>query len=193
MEDAQSPLIPGAAPAFRFVEEFYQFRNLSRDRVRVLLTLDTSSVDRFAPGINRTDGDFPLAWRRSYGQGRVFYNAFGHFPDSFRLAPVRSVLWKALLWLTGELPADATPRSGPSAAPPAPLFSARPDRLLVQLPAGLAPGQPASLVVSSVNLSATAVPFACRSGRSGDPCRISRRGRVSALSYGPGRYGRACA
>ena len=41
VEDAQSPLVAGAAPAFRFIEEFYQFRNFSRDRVRVLLTLDT--------------------------------------------------------------------------------------------------------------------------------------------------------
>ena len=29
------------------------------------------------------------------------------------------MLLKALLWLTGEIQADATPRSGPSAAPPA--------------------------------------------------------------------------
>jgi uncharacterized protein (TIGR03437 family) len=215
VEDAQSPLLPGAAPAFRFIEEFYQFRDFSRDRVRVLLTLDTGSVDLAAPGIHRTDRDFPLAWMRSYGQGRVFYSAFGHFPDSFRVAPVRTMLLKALLWLTGEIQADATPRSGASAAPPAvggdgvrnaadgresfapsdiiaitgarltsgssfdaanvplpvrlvgthvdvngtaaPLFSARPDRLLVQLPASLVPGQPAQLVVSSVNLSATAV------------------------------------
>ena len=56
VEDAQSPLLPGAAPAFRFIEEFYQFRDFSRDRVRVLLTLDTGSVDMAAPGINRTDG-----------------------------------------------------------------------------------------------------------------------------------------
>ena len=33
----------------------------------------------------------------------------------------------------------------------APLFSVGPDRLLVQLPTSLAPGQPASLTVSSVN------------------------------------------
>jgi hypothetical protein len=217
VEDAQSPLLPGAAPAFRFIEEFYQFRDFSRDRVRVLLTLDTGSVDLAAPGIHRTDRDFPLAWMRSYGQGRVFYSAFGHFPDSFRLAPVRTMLLKALLWLTGEIQADATPRSGPSVAPPAiaangvgnaagnkdgfapsdivaitgerltsgsnfdaasvplpvrlvgthvevngipaPLFSVKPDRVMVQLPAGLDSGQPASLVVSSVNLPSATVPL----------------------------------
>jgi uncharacterized protein (TIGR03437 family) len=205
VEDPQSPLVAHASPAFRFTEEFYQFRSFSRDRVRVLLTLDTRSVDMSATGINRSDGDFPLAWMRPYGKGRVFYSAFGHFPDSFRLPPVRTMLFKALLWLTGEIDADAAPRNGPppaiaalnadafapsgivlisgerltsgssldaAALPlplklagahvevngiPAPLFSVRPDRLLVQLPASLAPGQPASLTVSSVNLPSAAV------------------------------------
>ncbi len=209
VEDPQNPMVAHLAPSFRFTEEFYQFRAFSRDQVRVLLTLDTQSVDMTAVGINRTDGDFALAWIRSYGKGRVFYSAFGHFPESFQLPQIRTMLLKALLWLTGEIDADATPRSGPSAPPPsvatggvqdlsgvsdvfapggivaiagdrltsgslfeaaaaplplrlagthvelngipAPLFSAKPDRLLVELPTVLVPGQPASLTVSSVN------------------------------------------
>src|SRR5215472_463687 len=39
VEEPQSPLVAHAASAFRFTEEFYQFRDFSRDRVRVLLTL----------------------------------------------------------------------------------------------------------------------------------------------------------
>jgi uncharacterized protein len=116
VEDPESPLVAHLAPGFRFVEEFYQFREFSRDRVRVLLTLDTRSVDMSAPGINRTDGDFALAWIRNYGKGRVFYSAFGHFPESFRLPPIRTMLLQALLWLTGEIDVDAAPRSGPPAA-----------------------------------------------------------------------------
>ncbi len=215
VEDPQSPLVAHAAPSFRFTEEIYQFRAFSRDRVRVLLTLDTHTVDLAAPGVNRTDGDFPLAWIRNYGKGRVFYSAFGHLPDSFTKEPVRTMLLKALLWLTGQIDLDATPRSGPSAASPvvaansvrdpsgradafapgsivaitgdgltsgsffdaattplpvrlagthievngisAPLFSVKPERLLFQLPAGLTPGQPASLIVSSVNLASPPV------------------------------------
>jgi hypothetical protein len=116
VEDPQNALVANAAPSFRFTEEFYQFRSFSRDRVRVLLTLDTRSVDMTAPGIDRTDGDFALAWIRSYGQGRVFYSAFGHFAQSFQLEPVRTMLANALLWLTGQLDADTTPRP---TAPPA--------------------------------------------------------------------------
>src|SRR6184192_509567 len=64
VEDPQNSLVAHLAPSFRFIEEFYQFRAFSRDRVRVLLTLDTRSVDMNAAGINRTDRDFPLAWIR---------------------------------------------------------------------------------------------------------------------------------
>ena len=217
VEDPQSPLVSRAAPSFRFTEEFYQFRAFSRDRVRVLLTLDTRSVNLQATGINRDDGDFALAWIRNYGKGRAFYSAFGHFNQSFQLDPVKSILNKALLWLVGAIDIDATPRSGPSAAPPAiaingvgdlagttdafapggivaitgerltsgsfydaattplpvrlagthvevngiaaPLFSVRPGRLLVQLPASLPPGQPADLTVSSATRSSQSTPL----------------------------------
>ena len=46
----------------------------------MLLTLDSHTVDLSAPGVDRTDDDFALAWIRNYGKGRVFYSAFGHFP-----------------------------------------------------------------------------------------------------------------
>ncbi len=118
VEDPENPIVAHMAPSFRAVEEYYQFRAFSRDRVRVLLTLDTRSVDMGAPGVNRTDGDFALAWIRNYGNGRVFYSAFGHFEDGFRLPVFRTMLMKALLWLTGEIEADATPRSGSGAQPP---------------------------------------------------------------------------
>ncbi|HEY2842842.1 MAG TPA: ThuA domain-containing protein [Bryobacteraceae bacterium] len=118
VEDPESAIVKHMSPGFRALEEFYQFRNFSRDNVRVLLTLNTSSVDLNADGVNRTDGDFASVWIRKYGLGRVFYSAFGHFEDSFRLPMFRTMLMQALLWLTGEIEVDATPRSGPSAPPP---------------------------------------------------------------------------
>jgi uncharacterized protein len=30
------------------------------------------------PGVNRSDGDFALAWTRSFGSGRLFYAPLGH-------------------------------------------------------------------------------------------------------------------
>lgn len=69
---------------FELKDEIYQFRTWSRDRVHVLLSLDPSSVDLTAGGVNRTDRDFALAWTREYGSGRVFYTALGHEADVWR-------------------------------------------------------------------------------------------------------------
>jgi len=48
-----------------------------RDKIRVLLRLDLSKMPPNSE-LHRKDGDFPLAWARTYGNGRVFYSALGH-------------------------------------------------------------------------------------------------------------------
>ncbi len=115
VEDPDHPAARHLAPSWRIVEEFYQFREFSRSKVRVLMTLDTRSVDLSRPGVNRTDGDFALAWVREYGRGRVFYTALGHFPETWQDRRFQISLREALLWLARETDAGASPR--PSAAP----------------------------------------------------------------------------
>lgn len=111
IEDPDHPVVKDLAPSFRIVDEIYQFREFSRDRVRVLMTLDTHSADMQATGVNRTDGDFALAWTREYGRGRVFYNALGHFDDTWRDTRFQRTIEQALLWITGQVDGDAQPRS----------------------------------------------------------------------------------
>jgi type 1 glutamine amidotransferase len=110
VEDPDHPATRHLAPSFRLLEEFYQFRAFSRDQVRVLLTLDNSTVDLNAPGVNRADRDFALAWVRQYGDGRVFYTAFGHFDETWLDARFQKMLEGALLWLARETGGDAAPR-----------------------------------------------------------------------------------
>jgi uncharacterized protein (TIGR03437 family) len=104
VEDPENLIVAHVAPGFQAEEEFYQFRAFSRESVRVLLTLDPRGLTPVP------DRDLPLAWTRNYGKGRVFYSAFGHFPVSFRAIPLKTMLGKALLWLTGQIEADASPR-----------------------------------------------------------------------------------
>lgn len=111
VEDPDHPAVRGLAPSFQITDEIYQFRNFSRDRVRVLMTLDTSSVDLAAPGVNRTDGDFALAWCRNFGMGRVFYTALGHFDETWLDPRFETMLTNALLWITNQAEGDAAPRS----------------------------------------------------------------------------------
>lgn len=102
IEDPDDPIVRDLYPSFRIVEEIYQFRDFSRDRVHVLMSLDTSSVDLSAPAVARGDGDFALAWRRDYGAGRVFYTALGHFSETWLDERFQNMLLNALLWLAGD-------------------------------------------------------------------------------------------
>jgi type 1 glutamine amidotransferase len=110
IEDPAHPATRRLGHSFRISDEIYQFRGLSRDNVRVLLTLDERSVDVTAADVRGTDGEFPLAWCRPYGSGRVFYTALGHGAETWMDARFQDMLEGALLWLAGELTADATPR-----------------------------------------------------------------------------------
>ena len=102
IEDPDDPIAHDLYPSFRIVDEIYQFRDFSRDRVHVLMSLDTSSVDLSAPEVARDDGDFALAWRRDYGAGRVFYTALGHLSGTWLDERFQNMLLNALIWLAGD-------------------------------------------------------------------------------------------
>jgi uncharacterized protein len=42
----------------------------------------------------------PIAWKRCWGRGRVFYCALGHTIDVLELAPILSMLRRAVSWTT---------------------------------------------------------------------------------------------
>lgn len=115
VEDPDHPASRHLAPSFVLTDEIYQFREFSRNRVRVLMTLDTGSVDPAAAGVNRTDGDFALAWTRNFGNGRVFYTALGHFDDTWRDGRFQQMVEQSLLWVTRQVDGEGDPR--PAAMP----------------------------------------------------------------------------
>jgi type 1 glutamine amidotransferase len=75
-------------------EEFYTFQENPRSRVDVLLHLDPASV--------AAAGDYPLAWAHSFGAGRAYYNALGHFPETWREARFQRMLAAAIAWTSGR-------------------------------------------------------------------------------------------
>ena len=76
VEDTSHPATAGLGERFGLMEEFYTFRENPRPPVQVLLRLDPASVG--------AAGDYPLAWAQSYGAGRAYYNALGHFAETWR-------------------------------------------------------------------------------------------------------------
>jgi type 1 glutamine amidotransferase len=91
VEDEQHPATAGLGSRFTMTEEFYTFRDNPRPRVHVLLRLDPASVG--------ASGDYPLAWTQTYGAGRSYYNALGHFSETWRDARFQSQIVGAIQWL----------------------------------------------------------------------------------------------
>jgi type 1 glutamine amidotransferase len=108
-EDPAFPATRHLPASFPFVDEFYQTKAFSRDRIRVLLRLDVSKMPP-NPGVHRTDGDFPLAWAKMYGKGRVFYSSLGHAASTWDNPDVYHMYFEALKWSLGLTDADVTPR-----------------------------------------------------------------------------------
>jgi uncharacterized protein len=102
VEDRQHPSTVHLPDRFTLNDEIYQFRDWSRDRVHVLLSLDTASVDLTKPGVKRTDNDFALAWTRAFGKGRSFYTALGHEADVWRDPRFQQHLVGGIRWAVGN-------------------------------------------------------------------------------------------
>jgi type 1 glutamine amidotransferase len=94
VEDRSHPSTAGLDAQFDLLEEFYTFRENPRPRVQVLLRLDPTSV--------RASGDYPLAWARAFGAGRVYYNALGHFPETWEDTRFQQQIVGAMRWAAGR-------------------------------------------------------------------------------------------
>lgn len=82
-----------------FKEEIYQFKNFAPDKVKVLVSLDTTKTDMTKKGIKASS--FPLVWYRSYGKGKVYYNALGHRPEVWQSEWYQTMLANTIKWGLG--------------------------------------------------------------------------------------------
>jgi len=81
-------------------DEMYQYRApYSRTQVDVLASLDASKLDLRNPGVKRTDQDFPIAWIKNYGKGRVFSSTLGHPDASWDDPRVQTIYLEGIKWV----------------------------------------------------------------------------------------------
>jgi type 1 glutamine amidotransferase len=113
VEDRDNPITKHFPREFTILDEIYQARQYSRDKVRVLMRLDESKLDMTAKGIKRTDGDFGVSWLHEVGKGRVFYSSLGHTESAWDRPDVQKMYLEAIKWCMGLTEADATPRPRP--------------------------------------------------------------------------------
>ena len=87
---------------FKIHDEIYIMKSFRRDRVHGLLTL-------FHHPNSRQPGDYPIAWCRKHGQGKVFYTSLGHREDVWTNADYQQHILGGILWSLGLAPGDADP------------------------------------------------------------------------------------
>ena len=63
--------------------------------MHVLLSLDAASV--------ASTGDYPLAWTQAFGAGRAYYNALGHFPETWADPRFQQQMIGAIRWAAGRV------------------------------------------------------------------------------------------
>jgi type 1 glutamine amidotransferase len=97
VEDRGAPMTRALPRSFPIHEEFYVFTHDPRPHVHVLVRLDTPH-DR---------PDRPLVWCRRSGRGRVFYDALGHFPQTWSDPRQLELVSRGIAWAAGLITAPS--------------------------------------------------------------------------------------
>jgi type 1 glutamine amidotransferase len=74
------------------------------------MRLDPSKLDLKNKSVHRTDGDFAVAFAKSYGKGRVYYTTLGHVEANWDKPEFQKMIAEAIQWAMGLENADITPR-----------------------------------------------------------------------------------
>jgi type 1 glutamine amidotransferase len=90
VEDPDHPSTHHLPPTFEVLDELYTFRTNPRDVAHVLLSAASCSLD--------LEGDLPLAWTKTHGAGRVYFNGLGHFDAIWDEPAFRAQIAGGLRW-----------------------------------------------------------------------------------------------
>ena len=114
VDDREFPATRHFPPSFEVTDEIYQLNRYSRDKVRVLMRLDTGSVDMKAKNVERSDGVYAVTWARDWGKGRVFTSILGHRTEVWDRADIQKMWLEAIFWVLGLTEGETKPLPLPS-------------------------------------------------------------------------------
>lgn len=124
VEDPDFPGMQFFPREFAFHDEFYQIKDFSPEKSRVLMRMDTSTLDMTRQGVQAADAPYAITWAKMYGKGRVFYSALGHDASTWDNPDIQRMWFNAVEWALGLKDADVTPKpvstTPPETAPAGP-------------------------------------------------------------------------
>ena len=98
VEGAKTGIVAHLPDRWSMTEEWYSFASSPRlNGAHVLAHLDESTYN---PG-PISMGDHPIAWTRCIGNGRAFYTAIGHRPESYAEPNSLELLEQGVAWAAG--------------------------------------------------------------------------------------------
>ena len=120
VEDKTHPSTVMLPTEWRRTDEWYVYSTNPRSRVRVLASLDDSTITGVSMG-----GDHPIAWFHFFEGGRSWYTGGGHTHESFAEPLFRAHIEGGILWAAGvadviRAPERTTPEVSPAAPATAP-------------------------------------------------------------------------
>ena len=97
------PIMKGISDFEHVSEQFYLLHDGDNLNQVLADTVIVNSEYPWIPGLRS-----PVAYKRTFGAGRVFYSALGHFPEEFEKAPVYNITHRGMLWAAKTLPDSIT-------------------------------------------------------------------------------------
>lgn len=101
--DPSSPIVGSLGKSFQINDEIYQVSDFQAKDSHVLLRLDPTSVDLKKNGVMHRYYGWPVAWTRSYGKGRVYYNGLGHDDWVWKDQRYQDMLLNGIKWVMGQI------------------------------------------------------------------------------------------
>jgi type 1 glutamine amidotransferase len=95
---------------FQIKDEIYRYKNWQPEKVRVLMSLDMSRCKPSEPY------HVPVAWVKSYGEGRVYVNNLGHNPSTWADERFLKSVTAGVKWIRGDVAGKSAPNPKLSAA-----------------------------------------------------------------------------
>ncbi len=102
--DAQFPGFETLGDAITVKEEWYSLKEFS-PAMHVLLVMRTAGME----GNPYQRADYPIAWAKPYGQGRVWFNAMGHREDVWDADFFKAMVTGGVRWSAGRVDAAIAP------------------------------------------------------------------------------------
>ena len=85
-EEPRHPICSHIKTGDQIKDEIYQYKDdeyFTREKLRILLSLDLSGPNMKKGGMKRKDNDYAVSWIRKYASSRVFYSNLGHNNETF--------------------------------------------------------------------------------------------------------------